>query len=350
MKKIYLLVCLFGLLSVSFASAQKQFNLYAIGFYNQENLFDTIHDEGKNDYEFLPSGSYKWNALKYEHKIQNMSKALSEIGTDMLPKVGCAIIGLSEVENSHVLDDLIKQQPLAERGYKYIHVEGPDKRGVDCAFLYNPNLFTPETTVLVPYVYDLQEDIDKDRQTRGFLTVTGTLGGEKIAVIVCHLPSRGATSYYRELGGKQLKAVKDSLQKVNPKIKIMIMGDMNDDPFNKSMAEALGAQREIQKVELFGLYNPFWNTLVKDGNGTLYYKGAWNLFDQIILSQNLLDQKQNKKYKELTFYKHAIFKRDYLIQQEGKYKGAPKRTTAGGTWLDGYSDHLPVLVYLIKEK
>lgn len=350
MKKIYLLVCLFGLLSVSFASAQKQFNLYAIGFYNQENLFDTIHDEGKNDYEFLPSGSYKWNALKYEHKIQNMSKALSEIGTDMLPKVGCAIIGLSEVENSHVLDDLIKQQPLAERGYKYIHVEGPDKRGVDCAFLYNPNLFTPETTVLVPYVYDLQEDIDKDRQTRGFLTVTGTLGGEKIAVIVCHLPSRGATSYYRELGGKQLKAVKDSLQKVNPKIKIMIMGDMNDDPFNKSMAEALGAQREIQKVELFGLYNPFWNTLVKDGNGTLYYKGAWNLFDQIILSQNLLDQKQNKKYKELTFYKHAIFKRDYLIQQEGKYKGAPKRTTAGGTWLDGYSDHLPVVVYLIKEK
>ena len=127
------------------------------------------------------------------------------------------------------------------------------------------------------------------------------------------------------------------------------MGDMNDDPFNKSMSEALGARRNIKDVELFGLYNPFWNT-IKEGSGTLYYKGAWNLFDQIIITENLLDKKQKRKFDNLTFYKNSIFRRDYLIQQEGKYKGAPKRTSAGGVWLDGYSDHLPVIVYLIKEQ
>ncbi len=349
MKKIFLFVILITFLSSGVSAQQKKFNLYAIGFYNLENLFDTIHDEGKNDYEYLPEGTNKWNAVKYENKLDNMSKTLADMGTDMLPNVGCALIGVSEVENSHALDDLIARKPLKDRGMKYVHVEGPDKRGVDCAMLYNPNLFTVDNVKLVPYVYDLKEDIEKDKQTRGFLTVSGRLDKEHVTVIVCHLPSRFSDSYYRELGGKQIKAVKDSLQKEDPKVKILIMGDMNDDPFNKSMSEALGARRELDKVELFGLYNPFWNT-IKEGTGTLMYKGAWNLFDQIILSENLLDKKQKRNFENLTFYKHAIFRRDYLIQQEGKYKGAPKRTTAGGVWLNGYSDHLPVVVYLIKEK
>ena len=331
------------------AHAQKKYSVYAIGFYNVENLFDTIHDPGKNDYEYLPDGTNKWNAIKYEHKLANMSKVLAEMGTDMLPGVGCAAIGVSEVENARALEDLVSQKPLKDKGFQFTHVEGPDKRGVDCALLYNPRLFTVRNTKLVPYVYDLPEDIEKDKQTRGFLTVSGEISGEHVTIVVCHLPSRYATSYYRELGGKQLKVLKDSLQKDDPKVKIFIMGDMNDDPFDKSMAQALGARREIKDVELFGLYNPFWNTL-KEGNGTLSYKGAWNLFDQIIMSENLLDKKQKRNYENLTFYKHAIFRRDYLIQQEGQYKGTPKRTSAGGVWLDGYSDHLPVVVYLIKEQ
>ena len=345
MKKIMLIVML--MLSVA-AQAQKKYSVYAIGFYNLENLFDTIHDPGKNDYEYLPDGTNKWNAIKYEHKLANMSKVLSEMATDMLP-VGCAAIGISEVENANALNDLVSQKPLKDKGFQFTHVEGPDKRGVDCALLYNPKLFTVRDTKLVPYIYELPEDVQKDKQTRGFLTVSGEVAGEHVTIIVCHLPSRYATSYYRELGGKQLKALKDSLQKDDPKVKIFIMGDMNDDPFDKSIAQSLGARREIKDVELFGLYNPFWNT-IKEGTGTLFYNGAWNLFDQIIMSENLLDKKQKRNYEALTFYKHAIFRRDYLIQQEGKYKGAPKRTQAGGVWLDGYSDHLPVVVYLIKEQ
>ena len=345
MKKIMLIVML--MLSVA-AHAQKKYSVYAIGFYNLENLFDTIHDPGKNDYEYLPDGTNKWNAIKYEHKLANMSKVLSEMATDMLP-VGCAAIGVSEVENANALNDLVSQKPLKDKGFQFAHVEGPDKRGVDCALLYNPKLFTVRDTKLVPYIYELPEDVQKDKQTRGFLTVSGEVAGEHVTIIVCHLPSRYATSYYRELGGKQLKVLKDSLQKDDPKVKIFIMGDMNDDPFDKSIAQSLGARREIKDVELFGLYNPFWNT-IKEGTGTLFYNGAWNLFDQIIMSENLLDKKQKRNYEALTFYKHAIFRRDYLIQQEGKYKGAPKRTQAGGVWLDGYSDHLPVVVYLIKEQ
>ena len=345
MKKIMLIVML--MLSVA-AQAQKKYSVYAIGFYNLENLFDTIHDPGKNDYEYLPDGTNKWNAIKYEHKLANMSKVLSEMATDMLP-VGCAAIGVSEVENANALNDLVSQKPLKDKGFQFTHVEGPDKRGVDCALLYNPRLFTVRDTKLVPYIYELPEDVQKDKQTRGFLTVSGEVAGEHVTIIVCHLPSRYATSYYRELGGKQLKVLKDSLQKDDPKVKIFIMGDMNDDPFDKSIAQSLGARREIKDVELFGLYNPFWNT-IKEGTGTLFYNGAWNLFDQIIMSENLLDKKQKRNYEALTFYEHAIFRRDYLIQQEGKYKGAPKRTQAGGVWLDGYSDHLPVVVYLIKEQ
>lgn len=347
MKKIFVITFL-SLFAFS-AFAQKKPVFYAVGFYNQENLFDTIHDEGKNDYEFLPSGKNQWNAEKYSHKLSNMSKALADMGTDMIPGTGCAVIGLSEIENSRVLDDLVSQKPLKERGMKYVHVEGPDKRGIDCALLYNPALFTVRIIKLVPYIYDLEEDVKKDKQTRGFLTVSGEMAGEHITVVVCHLPSRYTGAYYRELGGKQLKALKDSLQKDDPKVKIFIMGDMNDDPFDPSVRDELGARRDIQEVELFGLYNPFWNIL-KEGTGTLYYRGNWNLFDQIIMTENLLDKKQKRNYKELTLYKSEVFKRDYLIQQEGKYKGAPKRTSAGGVWLDGFSDHLPVVVYLAKEK
>ena len=134
------------------AAAQKKFAVYAAGFYNQENLFDTCHDEGKRDYDFLPNGSYKWNGLKYTHKLHNMARVLADMGTDVLPGVGCAIIGLSEVENTKVLNDLTAQPALATRGYKFCHVEGPDRRGIDCALLYNPALFEVRNVKLVPYV------------------------------------------------------------------------------------------------------------------------------------------------------------------------------------------------------
>lgn len=330
------------------ASAQKKYSVYGIGFYNQENLFDTCHDEGKRDYDFLPTGSYKWNAMKYNHKLNNMSRALADMGTDVLPNIGCAIIGLAEVENSKALDDLIAQPALSARNYQYVHIEGPDRRGIDCALLYNPSLFSVKNTRLVPYVQKLKKD--SAFYTRGFLTVSGTLADENVAVIVCHLPSRFSESFYRELGAEQVKTIKDSLLNDDPNCKVFVMGDMNDDPIDKSMAGILKGKANIKDVNEGDMYNPWYNILVKEGVGTLLYQGSWNLFDQILVTPNLLNKDDKKDFSSLKFWKNQIFKRDYLFQTEGKYKGSPKRTTAGGVWLDGYSDHLPVVVYLVKEQ
>lgn len=347
MKK-YLFFLFTALLFSNALSAQKKYSAYAVGFYNQENLFDYTHDEGKNDKEFTPTGSYTWNEMKYKNKLKNMSRVLAEMGTDVLPNIGCAVIGLAEVENDHVLNDLVAQPTLAARGYKYVHIEGPDKRGIDCALLYNPQLFTVRDTKLVPYVYEREED--KSHATRGFLTVSGTLANEHVTIVVCHWPSRGAGSYYRELGGKQVKALKDSLLREDPSVKVFVMGDMNDDPTNASMVKCLSAKANIDEVGEGDMYNPWYNTLVKDGQGTLQYQGKWNLFDQIVMTPNLLNKNGAKDFSSLKYWKHEIFRRDYLFQESGKYKGNTKRTTAGGVWLNGYSDHLPVVTYLLKEQ
>ena len=286
--------------------------------------------------------------MKYNHKLSNMSRALADMGTDVLPNIGCAIIGLAEVENSKALDDLIAQPALSARNYQYVHIEGPDRRGIDCALLYNPSLFSVKNTRLVPYVQKLKKD--SAFYTRGFLTVSGTLADENVAVIVCHLPSRFSESFYRELGAEQVKAIKDSLLNDDPNCKVFVMGDMNDDPIDKSMAGILKGKANIKDVNEGDMYNPWYNILVKEGVGTLLYQGSWNLFDQILLTPNLLNKDDNKDFSSLKFWKNQIFKRDYLFQTEGKYKGSPKRTTAGGVWLDGYSDHLPVVVYLVKEQ
>ena len=349
MKKYVAFMALALMLGTGAAHAQKKFSVYGVGFYNLENLFDTCHDEGHNDYEYLPEGTNKWTGLKYSHKLKNMSRVLSEMGTDKLPGVGCAAIGVSEVENAKCLTDLCNQEPLKAKNFQFVHIEGPDQRGVDCALLYNPKLFTVRDVKLVPYIYILPQD--SMRATRGFLVVSGTMAGEHVTIIVNHLPSRGATSFYREEGGRQLRIVKDSLVREDPNVKLLIMGDMNDDPQDKSMAEALGAKRKMNDVENEpgGLWNPWWDILAS-GTGTLQYQGAWNLFDQIIVSNSLLDRAGNKDYSSLKLWNYHIFRRDYLFQKEGRYKGNTLRTHAGGVWLDGYSDHLPTLVYLVKEQ
>ena len=355
MKKPFLILAALLLIGVTGANAQKQYQLYGIGFYNLENLFDTCHDVGHNDYEYLPDGTNRWTGLKYTHKLRNMAQVLSEMGTDRIP-IGCAAIGVSEVENAKCLADLCEQEPLKARNMQFVHIEGPDQRGVDCALLYNPRLFKVNDVKLVPYIYVKPED--SLRATRGFLTVKGTLAGEDVAIIVNHLPSRFAGSFYREEGGRQIREVKEELLRENPNVKMFIMGDMNDDPQDKSMSEALGAVRKIKDVEDGGLWNPWWDVLAS-GTGTLQYDGGWNLFDQIILSKSLLDPKHMKSGKpvdlkkidctSMKYFGHQVFRRDYLFQREGRYKGNTKRTHAGGVWLDGYSDHLPTVVYVVKE-
>lgn len=346
-----------GLLSFAPKPAARQI-VVPIAFYNLENLFDTIHDEvwdtidgtpvkkaDKNDYEYLPDGTNHWNSMKYWAKQKNMSYALSQLAIDVQPN-GPAIIGVSEVENRRVLEDLVNQPALKDRGYRIIHEEGPDRRGVDCAFLYNPRMFKYERHKLIPYIYP---NNDTTHATRGFLLATGTILKEEVNVIVNHWPSRFAGSFFRELAGKQVRAIVDSLYRQNPDAKIIIMGDMNDDPDNKSMAEALGAKRADKECGPQDLWNPWWDHLRKRGVGTLKYQGAWNLFDQIVFSGNFLKHNKQDGYKTLTYFKHEVFNRDFLIQKEGMYKGNPLRTHAGGTWLNGYSDHFPTIVYFAKE-
>lgn len=338
---LFLALTLLLVSGVATAKKQKKLTDYAIGFYNLENLFDTIHDEGKNDFEFMPEGSYQWTSEKYRNKLRNMARVLSDLGTDRLP-MGCAAIGVAEVENVKCLTDLCNEPLLKARNYQFIHVEGPDQRGIDCGLLYNPALFSVRDVCLVPYIYTRPEDAG--RATRGFLVVSGTLAREHVTIIVNHLPSRGAPSIAREDGGSQLKVVVDSLVKDDPQVKLFVMGDMNDDPQDASMAKCLGAKREVSEVEEGGLYNPWWNVLAS-GNGTLTFEGAWNLFDQIIVSKTLLQPQEGT----LRYDDCQIFRHDYLIQQDGLYKGSPLRTHAGGKWLNGYSDHLPTVVYLKKD-
>ena len=347
---------------------QKRYALYGVAFYNLENLFDTIHDAGKNDFEYLPNGTMKWGKMKYEAKLHNMSRVLSELCTDKLP-MGAAVIGVSEIENANVLDDLLKQPSLAKRGYKYVDVPSYDRRGVECAFFYNPRLFQMERYFCVQYNYGSTNKVDDpmlgftiDNKgkvqaidhlqgdttyiTRGFLVMEGRMAGEKMFFIVNHWPSRAAGDEVRQRAGWQVRQLKDALQKSEPGSKVVIMGDMNDDPGNKSMTEQLGCKSEIKDIKSESdMYNPWYNTLYKVGQGTLLYNGKWNLFDQIVVSGNLI----GKDRTTLKYYQHAIFMRDYLFQQEGRYKGSPLRTHAGGVWLNGYSDHLPTQIYLVKE-
>ena len=346
MKRLLIAFVAALLMGVVYSGAQnRKLLVHAVCFYNLENLFDTVHDYGKNDFDFLPDGSYHWSKNKYENKLKNMAQVLSELGTDKLP-YGASIIGVSEVENDKVMQDLMAQPNMQKRGYKFIHLEGPDKRGVDCALIYNPKAFQVTKAFHKLYVY---ENGDTTRATRPFLCVQGKLAGDNLTVIVCHWPSRAAEGVFREAGGRQVRALTDSIRQADPTQHIMVMGDMNDDPDNSSMAKCLGAKRKMKDVGEGDFYNPWWDMLRTKMQGTLTYQGSWNLFDQIVCSHNMLDVNNTKEYNELTLFGYHIFKRDYMMQQEGKYKGSPKRTHAGGVWLNGYSDHLPTVTYLCKK-
>ena len=338
MRKKLLLFSLLLQIAVCGLAQESGSGLYSIAFYNLENLFDTIHDYGKNDHEYLPGGAKGWDTEKYLAKLTNMSQVLSEISRDKTPQ-GPAAIGVAEVENRRVLEDLVKQPLIASVGYGIVHYEGPDVRGIDCALLYDPAQFTVKSSKLSPYVY---LNNDTTHKTRGFLIVRGEMAGEDVCFIVNHWPSRGAASPARVRAAEQVRMLKDSLMHENRHLKLIIMGDMNDDPMDESLAIELGARKYLKEVKKQGLYNPWWEILEDKGVGTLMYRGKWNLFDQIIISKTLL------KKRGLRYDHSEVFLREYLLQQDGKYKGSPLRTHGGKTWLNGYSDHLPTVIYLRK--
>ena len=258
---------------------------------------------------------------------------LSELSRNQVPQ-GPACIGVAEVENHRVLDDLLKQPSLSH--YKYVHYEGPDARGIDCALLYDPSQFQVNQSKLV---LSTPFQGDTTHLTRGFLIVDGKLAGKSLCIIVNHWPSRGADSPVRVHAARQVKALKDSLFRENRRLKLVVMGDLNDDPMDESLQE-LGARKYPEQVKKHEFYNPWWETLEDEGIGTLCYRGKWNLFDQILITRPLLKARRGLRYEG-----HEVFRPDYLFQH-GEYEGYLLRTHGGRKLLNGYSDHLPTIIYL----
>lgn len=315
---------------------------YVIAFYNLENLFDTINNVEVNDGEFTPEGSKQWDTPKYISKQKNMSSVIASIGSD-IGIDGPSIIGLCEVENRGVLEDLIKTEQLKDKKYQIVHTDSPDKRGIDVALLYKNDDFKIVSTKSYPLIINKSENNER-LYTRDQLLVSGKLNGELIHIIVNHWPSRYGGKE-RSIPSRKSAAmlnhqIIDSLLIVDKNAKIVTMGDLNDDPTDESIVTYLDAHAQIDSLESGDLYNPLGINF-KEGEGTLYYRGHWNLFDQIIISQSLIDAEKGCKYDSA-----YIYNKPYLIQQDGKYKGYLLRTFGGKTYLNGYSDHLPVYMVL----
>ncbi|PWK20358.1 endonuclease/exonuclease/phosphatase family protein [Xanthomarina spongicola] len=328
------------------AQEKKKFKIHTVAFYNLENLFDTINDTTKFD-EASPIMEMKGDVQAvYKKKVQNMARVLSDIGADVSNN-SPVIIGVSEVENREVMEDVINDPLLIDKDYGIVHYDSPDRRGIDVGLFYQKKLFTPLYTSsheLIIYDDDSRERV----YTRDQLLVSGKLEDEMIHVIVNHWPSRRggeARSRPKRVAAAKLnKKIIDSLQTIDPYAKIFIMGDLNDDPTNASVKDVLKAEKDKEDVGLKGIYNPM-ESFFKMGLGTNAYRDSWSLFDQILVTQPLIE----KDYSSFRFYKAGIYNKNYLVNKKGRWKGYPLRSFADGGFTGGFSDHFPVYVFVIKE-
>ena len=348
MKKLQLYLIIFLICSFINVSSQekKTYKVHTIGFYNLENLFDPFDDPTKFD-EASPIMELKTNKEEaYRKKLKNMALVIADIGKEVTNNAP-AILGVSEIENREVLEDLINDPLLIGYDYGIVHYHSPDARGIDVALLYQKKLFTPISTS--SHELKIYDDISRDRvYTRDQLLVSGNLEGDLIHILVNHWPSRSGgearSRPKREAAAKLSKRLVDSLQVIDPYAKVFIVGDFNDDPTNSSIKEILSTQKRREKVGLKGIFNPY-EDLFRDGLGTTAYRDAWSLFDQILITKPLLE----KDYTSFRFYKAGIYNEQYLISNTGQYKGYPYRSWTNGGFSGGYSDHFPVFVYVIKE-
>lgn len=345
MKKAILII-LFAKISFSSFAEQKQYKVIVAGFYNLENLFDTINDPKTFDDDFTPDGSYHYTGAIYRDKLSKLEEVLSQIGTDISPD-GLAFWGTAEVENRTVLEDLVAMPKLKDRNYQAIHFNGGDPRGIDCAFMYNPKYFKPIYTKSIPI--NLSLAVKDGKPTRDVLWVSGILNEvDTFHVFVGHWPSRRGgeekTAPMREYVAKVIRSYTDSLMKKNPNTKVLVMGDLNDNPTDKSLVKVLGCKDKKDEVKTGGFYNP-WVDFYNKGIGTLAHNDAWGLFDQIILSSGWLNKDQNGYF----YNKAYIFNKEFMVQKTGKYKGYPKRTWDFNIYNGGYSDHFPTYITLLKE-
>ncbi|MEO9512342.1 MAG: endonuclease/exonuclease/phosphatase family protein [Flavobacteriaceae bacterium] len=337
----YLLV----LMSLSlYGQSKKNYRLRTVVFYNVENLFDTVNDSLTFDDQRTPDGAYNWTRERYEQKIERISQVLSAIGeeTTMAPDV----IGLCEVENRKVIEDLINHENLLGDDYGIVHFDSPDARGIDVALLYKKASYLPSS--FKSHRLLLFDELGQRNYTRDQLVVGGLLDDEEFYFIVNHWPSRrGGTS---KSAPNRLKAaflnkrIIDSIQKLNIDAKIISMGDLNDDPRDDSLKKVLKTTGKENQFDSLSLFNPM-EKLHKKGLGSLAYRDKWNLFDQFFMTPNLV----NRSKETYSYWKVGIHSPSVLRTPQGKYKGYPFRTYTGNNHAGGYSDHFPVYLHLIKE-
>lgn len=333
-------------LTFSAHAQQKKYEIACVGFYNLENFYDTIDDPKTNDADFLPNSDHLYNSYVYRDKVSKLSDVISQLATAETPD-GVAILGVAEIENDKVLEDLVAQPKLKDRHYKIVHYDSPDLRGVDVGLLYNPKYFKVLSSQSL--FVDLKEKDGSQRYTRDVLWVCGTLRGDTVHIFVNHWPSRrggeDASAPGRAVAAGVSKHIIDSLMAIDANTKVMVMGDLNDDPVSASVTKVIGAKGNKKDVQAGGMYNP-WVSFYKNGIGTLAYNDAWNLFDQLMLSYGFLSTTQ----KGFFFQSAHIFNKEFLKANSGHYKGYPQRTYSGNIYIGGYSDHFPVYTVLLREQ
>ena len=315
---------------------------YRIMFYNVENLFDTEDDPEKRDEEFTPNGTRYWSNYRYNEKLKNVYKVIIGVGEWDPPQ----IVGLCELENRKVLEDLISKTPLYKTDYKIIHYESPDSRGIDVGLLYREDYFTPikHRAILVDWPKSISS-----RPTRDVLYVCGTTNtNDTLHIFVNHWPSRWGgqmeTEQKRMYVAKIVKRQTDSIFRTNKNANIVIMGDLNDHPSDRSMMETLKAKTEFDKITNHKLYNLSSYLEHSQNLGTHKYQGQWGILDQIIVSGALLDP-TNSVYTSVEDI--HIFDADFLLEKDDKFTGKRvNRTYIGFKFHGGFSDHLPTYIDL----
>lgn len=305
-----------------------------VAFYNVENLFDTEDDPNNpRDNEFLPSASKAWTQERYVEKLNNIGSVLKGINYPIL-------IGLSEVENRKVLEDLISIDILSDQAYQIVHEDSPDYRGIDVALLYQSDEFAVENWE--SFEVSINDPTIDNFTTRDILQVKGTWKNTPLYVLINHWPSRSGgvaqTEFRRVTVAEKLKEIITNIQQEDAAARIIIMGDFNDEPTNKSIQEILPAQVNKTPLEAQLLYN-CTSELDDRGEGSYNYQGNWQMLDQIIVSGSLLDKNASPFVENF-----QVYKADDLLFNHPEYGVSPDRTYGGDNYYGGYSDHLPVFV------
>jgi predicted extracellular nuclease len=318
---------------LSLFKKEKGKQLYTIGFYNLENLFDVKDDPNTLDDDFTPDGYKKWSTRRYKKKLYKLAMTISKIGSEATMNPA-ALIGIAEVENKEVIQDLIGSEALRDIDYGYVHYDSPDERGIDTALIYNKSCF--EVLHSEPITLLIYEKDGKRDTTRDILYVKGKLNEEEVHVFVNHWPSRRSgneeTSYKRIEAAETLKGFMARIEASEENPNYIIMGDFNDGPESESVKTLMQSDR---------LYNPMEKLLTLE-RGSANYKRSWMLFDQILVSHNFFNYEKGTH----SFAHANIFDDEFLTEFKGKHQGMPYRTYKGKKYIGGYSDHFPVYIQL----